>query len=179
MYLERSVNFDGHITQITMKKLPFLVFCFSWCFLLTQAQVAINNDDSTPDPSAMLDVKSSDRGLLPPRMTYTEVCQIPSPAPGLIIYCTDCGADGNGALCIFIQGLWHTLNATCMVPVIPLTGIHSAELTQITWNWLPVGPATGYRWNVTNDYATATDLGNATTNIETGLPCNTSCTRYV
>jgi len=54
------------------------------------AQVAINTDGSTADGSAMLDVKSSAKGLLPPRMTEAQRNAISSPAAGLIIYCTDC-----------------------------------------------------------------------------------------
>lgn len=50
--------------------------------------VAINNDNSTPDPSAMLDVKSTTKGLLIPSMTTTQRNAIVSPAEGLIIYNT-------------------------------------------------------------------------------------------
>jgi hypothetical protein len=50
--------------------------------------VAINNDNSTPDPSAMLDVKSTTKGLLIPRMTTIQRNLIFSPADGLIIYNT-------------------------------------------------------------------------------------------
>lgn len=52
------------------------------------SQVAINADGSPPDPSAMLDVKSTDRGLLIPRISNSDRNQIPSPATGLMIYNT-------------------------------------------------------------------------------------------
>ena len=48
--------------------------------------VAINNDNSAPDPSAMLDVKSITKGLLIPSMTTSQRNAIVSPAEGLIIY---------------------------------------------------------------------------------------------
>lgn len=54
-----------------------------------QAQVAINTDGSNADSSAMLDVKSIDKGLLPPRVTAAQRDAITNPAAGLIIYCTD------------------------------------------------------------------------------------------
>ncbi|MCB9332191.1 MAG: hypothetical protein H6574_13995 [Lewinellaceae bacterium] len=54
------------------------------------AQVSVNQDNSAPDPSAMLDVKSTNKGLLPPRMTEAQRDAIQNPTPGLIIYCTDC-----------------------------------------------------------------------------------------
>ena len=51
--------------------------------------VAINNDNSNPDPSAMLDVKSTTKGLLVPRMTQAQRIAITTPANGLLIYQTD------------------------------------------------------------------------------------------
>jgi len=56
---------------------------------VVHAQVAINNDNTTPDPSAMLDVKSTTRGLLAPRMTQAQRNAISSPATGLTIFQTD------------------------------------------------------------------------------------------
>ena len=57
--------------------------------LNTIAQVAINNDGSEPDGSAMLDVKSTTGGLLLPRMTTAERDAISLPVEGLVIYNTD------------------------------------------------------------------------------------------
>ncbi len=53
------------------------------------AQVGINTDGSTPDASAMLDVKSTTSGLLIPRMTIADRDNIASPATGLLVYVTD------------------------------------------------------------------------------------------
>jgi len=53
------------------------------------AQVAVNTDGSNPDATAMLDVKSIDKGMLMPRMTQTQLETIASPANGLIVYNTD------------------------------------------------------------------------------------------
>ncbi|HAS42690.1 MAG TPA: hypothetical protein DCS93_19575 [Microscillaceae bacterium] len=58
--------------------------------LATQAQnVAINEDNSTADPSAILDIKSTTKGLLIPRMTTTQRENISSPAEGLLVYDID------------------------------------------------------------------------------------------
>jgi hypothetical protein len=57
--------------------------------MLAQGGVGINNDNSNPDNSAMLDVKSTDKGLLTPRMTEAQRNAIPTPATGLLIYQTD------------------------------------------------------------------------------------------
>lgn len=53
------------------------------------AQTSINNDGSLPDNSAMLDVKSTTKGLLFPRMTQAQKTSIANPAAGLTIYQTD------------------------------------------------------------------------------------------
>jgi hypothetical protein len=51
--------------------------------------VAINSDGTAPDASAMLDVKSTSKGFLPPRMTATQRTTIASPVEGLLVYQTD------------------------------------------------------------------------------------------
>jgi hypothetical protein len=51
--------------------------------------VAINNDNSAPDPSALLDMKSINKGLLVPRMTQAQRNAIVSPAKGLMIFQTN------------------------------------------------------------------------------------------
>jgi hypothetical protein len=61
----------------------------------------------------------------------------------------------------------------------PPAGTHVPSPFQIVWNWNTVTDATGYKWNTTNDYGSATDMGTATQKTETGLLCNTDYTRYV
>lgn len=48
--------------------------------------LSVNTDGSTADASAILDVKSTTKGMLIPRMSRTERDAIASPATGLIIY---------------------------------------------------------------------------------------------
>ncbi|MCF8298785.1 MAG: tail fiber domain-containing protein [Saprospiraceae bacterium] len=50
------------------------------------AQVAINTDNTTAASSAMLDVKSTSKGVLIPRMTTAQRTAISSPANGLLVY---------------------------------------------------------------------------------------------
>ena len=62
---------------------------------LFSQNIAITDDDTyTPDASAMLDVMSTDKGMLVPRMTTAERLlignpPIGSPATGLMVYDTD------------------------------------------------------------------------------------------
>lgn len=69
----------------------FIVFSAVFMLFLNRpaAQVSINSDGSLPDSSAMLDVKSSAKGFLAPRMTAAERDAIVRPAKGLLIFCTD------------------------------------------------------------------------------------------
>ena len=68
-----------------MKKLAFLfIFMGILWGQYSQAQVCISGTCDNPDASAMLDVKSSSLGLLPPRVADTNA--ISSPAEALQIY---------------------------------------------------------------------------------------------
>ncbi|MBK9336326.1 MAG: tail fiber domain-containing protein [Lewinellaceae bacterium] len=53
--------------------------------------ISINTDSSNPDPSAILDVKSADKGVLVPRMNKTQRELIAAPATGLLVFDTDLG----------------------------------------------------------------------------------------
>jgi len=53
------------------------------------AQVGINTDGTQPDNSSMLDIKSTNKGLLIPRMTEQQRLTINSPANGLMVYQID------------------------------------------------------------------------------------------
>lgn len=63
----------------------FYLFCFSFSF----AQVGISTDNSSPDASALLDVKSTDKGILIPRMTTEQREMISNAATGLLVFDTD------------------------------------------------------------------------------------------
>jgi len=52
-------------------------------------QVSVNVDGALPDASAMLDVQSTERGFLAPRMTMAQRNAITSPVTGLLIFQTD------------------------------------------------------------------------------------------
>jgi len=73
-----------------MKTTIYLILLF--CIPVVQglrAQVSVNADGSLPDNSAMLEVKSDNRGLLIPRLSKSQRENIPTPAFGLLIFQTD------------------------------------------------------------------------------------------
>src|SRR5436190_16560107 len=51
--------------------------------------VAINTDGTTAHASAILDVKSTTKGILAPRMTTVQRTAIGTPAAGLLVYDTN------------------------------------------------------------------------------------------
>ena len=68
--------------------ITLLFLCLMNYALLAQ-NVAINADNSSPDASAMLDIKSTTKGLLIPRMTTSQRTNIGSPAASLLVYDTN------------------------------------------------------------------------------------------
>lgn len=67
-------------------KFIFPLFCI---FLSSQLIAQVGIGTNTPDNSAMLEVTSTNRGLLTPRMTLSQRNAISSPQTGLLIYQTD------------------------------------------------------------------------------------------
>ena len=62
---------------------------------------------TTPDPSAKLEVQSTNSGFLPPRMTFAQRNAIVNPAAGLLIWCTDC--DSSGQVQVFNGTRWSNM----------------------------------------------------------------------
>jgi len=70
------------------------------------AQVAVSTDGSDADPSAMLEVKSTDKGFLPPRMTQVQIEAIETPANGLMVFNT---TNNRLYICFEAAGQWSEL----------------------------------------------------------------------
>lgn len=87
--------------------LTSIIFLFN---LSVFAQVGIGT--TTPDPSAVLELKSTDKGLLPPRLTESERNGISSPAEGLIIYNTTVDL-----IEFYDSAQWVALPQTCALKV--------------------------------------------------------------
>ncbi|PLX07425.1 MAG: hypothetical protein C0596_10830 [Marinilabiliales bacterium] len=74
---------------MNMKKIGIFIAALVCSFSLFSQGVSINTDGSNADGSAMLDIQSTESGVLIPRMTEAERDAIVSPATGLMIYKTD------------------------------------------------------------------------------------------
>ncbi len=99
----------------SIKIILIIFLIFNSKFII--GQVGINDDNSSPNASAMLDVKSTTKGMLIPRMTTTQRDDISSPATGLMIYNTSTNKynyhNGTGWTVIGDDNLGnHTANQT-------------------------------------------------------------------
>jgi uncharacterized protein (TIGR02145 family) len=72
-----------------MKKMSFLIALHLLFSNANVAQVAISADNSAPDPSAMLEVKSTAKGVLIPRLTQSQIQTITNPVNSLLVFCMD------------------------------------------------------------------------------------------
>lgn len=156
---------------------PSLICLFLIISSLCSAQgVSINQNGASPDPSAALDVSSATQGVLLPRLSTSQRDAITTPAEGLLIYniSTHCFE-------AYVNSSWG--NVSCPTPCAPtstpVAATHQASTTQIVWNWSEVPGLIGYKWNATNNYPTAIDLGTTHSYTQSGLACGTSQTAYV
>ena len=58
--------------------------------------ISDNGSSFTPESTSLLELKSTSKGILIPRMTYAQREAISSPSEGLLIYQTDFGVSGQG-----------------------------------------------------------------------------------
>src|SRR5262245_48992398 len=72
-----------------MKSLIVAVYLFVLQTSVIAQSVSVNTDGAPPDSSAMLDIQSSSKGVLIPRMTIADREAIVSPANGLMIFQTN------------------------------------------------------------------------------------------
>ena len=111
----------------------FLAACLLMVFALgVHAQsVGINATGDAPNSKAILDLSSTSKGFLPPRMTFLEKAAITSPPAGLMIWCTNCGTYGE--LQVYNGTIWTNLTggaASGSVPGAPTIGTASAGNAQ-------------------------------------------------
>ncbi len=99
--------------------LPGFIALFLALFFQVPAQVVITNDSTAADSSAMLDVKSTTKGVAIPRLTVEQIRAIPNPAIGLVVFCTSddqfytyTGSDTVSGKTVAGGGVWKLTGGT-------------------------------------------------------------------
>ncbi len=113
-----------------------------------------------PDPSAMLDVQSTSKGFLPPRMTTAERNAIENPATGLLVFnttlnCIEMNVGGSS------QPAWACLRVACAASVASATPTLDVNttltpITHTTAGATGIGAPTGLPAGVTANWASNT-----------------------
>ena len=81
-------NVSHGCKQNKMKILFVIGFTLFCCCTVYGQNVGIGT--ATPNASAKVDISSTNKGFLPPRMTMAQRDSIQNPAAGLVIWCTNC-----------------------------------------------------------------------------------------
>jgi len=92
-----------------MKKITLLLLSLLLAAGSYAQSVGINSDGSAPHSSAMLDVKSSNKGFLPPRV-YDPAGSISSPEGGLLVYKDDGTANDPAGYYYYNGAAWTRLD---------------------------------------------------------------------
>ncbi len=105
------------------------------------SQVIISSDNSSAHPSAMLEVKSTDKGFLPPRVALTAITAadpVVTPAVGLLVYNT--ATDGTTPDNV-IPGYYYW-NGTIWISLAPPQGTNPGDMIYwggSQWVVIPAG----------------------------------------
>ena len=118
------------------------------------------NTGATPATTALLDLSSTAKGFLPPRMTTAQMNAIVSPATGLMIYNTDCNVYDywNGSA-------WLPFPSNASAPATPgsITGSATPcqNATAVAYSIAAVSGASSYNWTVPSGSTIASGQGTA------------------
>jgi uncharacterized protein (TIGR02145 family) len=106
-----------------MKKI-LLCAAFIAASFAGSAQVGIGT--TNPDASAALDITSTTKGLLTPRMKQAQRNEITTPATGLIVWCTNCG--NSGELQVYNGTTWtNMIGGTASAVVLPTSQVSNGD----------------------------------------------------
>lgn len=159
-----------------MKKTKQLFIAIALLFIgFMNAQVGIGTN--TPAASAELEISSTSKGFLPPRMTKSQMIDINSPALGLTVYCTDCTTKGLYTNTIDNVNSWEHITGT---PSYDSTGNLPGSLATFYNGWV-AGAYTGTTTTVDHSSFTTTEkfsentlCGGTSVLISRGGTCPTS-----
>jgi hypothetical protein len=106
-----------------------LLFLASTAPILAQNRQKIGLNPGTLNGSAVLELESTTKGFLPPRMTYLQRRAILSPGTGLMLWCTNCGIAGE--MQVYSGSAWLTADKAAAAGVL-VKGLTTSEVTAVT-----------------------------------------------
>jgi uncharacterized protein (TIGR02145 family) len=83
-----------------------LFLATTWCIQSQRVSQKVGSNPTIINPTAVLELESTNSGFLPPRMNFNNANTIFNPAVGLVVWCLDCGI--NGELIVFNGSKWTT-----------------------------------------------------------------------
>ncbi|MES2796197.1 MAG: PHB depolymerase family esterase [Bacteroidota bacterium] len=133
-----------------MKKLESLLLFFLIISQFGHAQVGINATGALPDASAILDVKSNNKGLLIPRISLTSITDnvtIPNPALSLMVFNTNASLPEGSGYYGWNGSMWVLIKALSASPVIganqffiPVDGVSREFWVHVPISYNPANP---------------------------------------
>jgi hypothetical protein len=85
------------------------------------AQVKIGDNPTSMNNASLLELESTTQGLLPPRMTNSQMIAIAIPPAGMQVWCTDCGTSGE--MRVYNGTAWTTFSSA-PAPSTVAIGLH-------------------------------------------------------
>ncbi len=105
-------------------KYRLVILVFLMCLVNSMSNAQIGIGTTSPNASAALDISSNSKGLLFPRLTTIQRATIANPIAGMVIFCTNCGT--NGELQLYNGTAWFnpaTNTVAATVPIVTTTAI--------------------------------------------------------
>ena len=138
MVIAHSNKYVKFIEDMSMNN---VLLCIVYFFLIlpASAQIGIGIGTNTPEPTAALDVYSTSKGILVPRLSSIEMNAIVNPAEGLVVYCKDCCVQ---SLFFFNGTTWLSLNQGITYDCFPIGAVICSNLTDV----VDVTSSTGKVW---------------------------------
>ncbi|MFY7885061.1 MAG: fibronectin type III domain-containing protein, partial [Dolichospermum sp.] len=156
-----------------------LALAFGLFTQIAQAQtpkLKVGTNPTNFQKSAALEVQSTNKGFLPPRMNLNQISAISSPAVGLSVYCTDCSPK---ALLNYDGTNWVNANGAQPVapPAVPTSPVATARVGSASVAFTaPTSTGSGaiVSYKVTSIPGGKTATGTASPIVVTGLNAGTA-----
>ena len=119
------------ILRKRLSDLCILVLLLVGCSVMAQKQLKIGTNTNSIGSSAVLELESTTKGFLLPRMNAAQKAAIVGPVAGLQIWCTDCGTTGE--MQFYNGSIWFSAVVTSP-PVVTTADVTSITATTATGN---------------------------------------------